>query len=461
MKNPMHLAFAALVVASLAAPALAEIIGSGTCGANVTWSFDDEDHKLVIQGSGPMDDFDYSDESKWGGCLRETDYTSTIEICEGVTSVGAYAFYSCGNVEEVILPDSLASIGDYAFNSCSSLPSITIPKGVGSIGERAFFDCGDLQQIDVSPKNTAYESHEGVLYTKNLEKLVQCPAAKSGAYSMPYSTKTIGEEGFCLCKLSSITLSGSLETIGMYAFEFCTNLVSIDIPASVKSIGYSFCYGCNSLQSVNVDPGNQNYMSVDGVLFDKDMTTLIAYPTARSGGYIIPDGVQTIADWVFARSNITEVTIPGSVETVTENSFAYCKRLTAVTICDGTATIGEQAFYDCEALKTVIIPDTVTSVGQYAFFDCTNLNRVVIPYSVDFIGNDAFSLQFCDVNGKKLSTEAADLHGYIYDRNTNYYLQASPPKVCTVSFVDTGGNPLAASMDTGDDGKLSELPEVD
>ena len=133
----------------------------------------------------------------------------------------------------------------------------------------------------------------------------------------------------------------------------------------------------------------------------------------------------------------------------------------SVEISEGVTGVGKYAFSGCEALKTVTIPDTVTYIGQYAFFNCNILNRIVIPYSVEFLGNDAFGiLQFCDINGKKLSTEATDLHGYIYKRNTDNYLQALPPEVCTVSFVDTGGTSLAESMNTGNDGKLSDLPEA-
>ncbi len=276
-------AFVALAIAAFAAaPARADSPTTGKCGDDVYWTFYPDQSKLVIEGVGKMYDYSVSEE-KWGRNLDNPDSSIVVEIGEGVTSVGEYAFSNCQSITSVNLPDSLTDIGPNAFNMCVNLPSIYFPKGVKTIGTAAFAACSKLASIDVAVENPNFQSHEGVLYTKGLTELIQCPANKGGSYSLPDGVKVIMADSFRESKLESVKLPDSLETIERCAFWLCDNLARLEIPKNVKSIGYQMVYVCPKFQAFVVDPDNKDYASEDGVLFDKNMTRLLIYPQAKSG----------------------------------------------------------------------------------------------------------------------------------------------------------------------------------
>ena len=196
---------------------------------------------------------------------------------------------------------SVTSIGDYAFNGCSALTSITIPNSVTSIGDVAFNYCSSLTSITI-----------------------------------PNSVTSIGESAFRYCSsLTSITIGNSVTSIGDDAFEYCTSLTSISIPNSVTSIGESAFEDCSSLTSIEVDANNQNYASIDGVLYNKDVTTLICCPEGK-----------------------TSITIPNSVTSIGEKAFSGCSSLTSITIPNSVTSIGDHAFYNCSSLTSITIEAT-------------------------------------------------------------------------------------------------------
>ena len=248
-----------------------------------------------------------------------------------------------------------------------------------------------------------------------------------GVITFDGPVKSIGEEAFLHCSsLTSITIPNSVTSIGQYAFEYCSSLTSITIPNSVTSIGVEAFLGCSSLTSINVDINNPNYSSVDGVLFNKDKTTLIQYPIGNSRSeYTIPNSVTSIGEWAFFYcSSLTSVTIPNSVTSIGSDAFSYCYSLTSITIPNSVTSIGYSAFSGCYALTSMIvengnttydsregcnaiietetntliagcqntvIPNSVKSIGNYAFFGCESLTSFTIPNSVTSIGYSAFS----------------------------------------------------------------------
>ena len=315
-KRLLSFVLAVLMIASLlpATALAANVVKSGTCGAEVTWTLDSEG-VLTISGSGDM--YDY-------GLYSAPWYFSRVKsavIADGVTSIGDGAFSYCTSLTSVTIPDSATSIGQHAFRGCESLTSVTIPNSVTSIGWYAFGNCTSLTGIWVDRDNNNYSSDAfGVLFNKDKTTLVQCPGAFSGSYAILDSVTSIGDFAFDGChSLTSVTIPDSVTSIGDCAFDGCTSLTSVTIPNSVTSIGRSAFDGCTSL---------------------------------------------------------TSVTIPNSVTSIDWYAFKGCTSLTSVTIPDSVTSISNHTFASCTSLTSVTIPNSVTYIGEWAFDDCTSLTDV-------------------------------------------------------------------------------------
>ena len=364
----------------------------------------------------------------------------TISIPDSVKTIGNYAFNECGTLALINIPQGVTSIGDYAFWYCYSLTSIEFPASVTSIGEDAFADCYGLEEILVDSANKNYASADGVLFNTNMTELIMYPSAKADtSYIVPSTVTKLGGYAFADCmSLTSITLPEGLTEIGHYAFAWCGNLKTITIPEKVTTIGDCAFWYDYSLTDINVDADNKNYASVDGVLYSKDMTEIVAYPSGKpASSYDIPDGVKTIGSCAFTgAAEIETITIPAGVTSIGDYAFSDCTALKAITIPDGVISMGDYAFAwcyelksadiadsvksigeycfdcchaletanipkgitviedftfgNCSSLKSIIIPDGVTSIGEYSFNTCRALTSIVIPDSVTSIGKYAF-----------------------------------------------------------------------
>jgi len=173
---------------------------------------------------------------------------------------------------------------------------------------------------------------------------------------------------------------------------YSSALTSIDVPSNITLIGDHAFYGLFNLTAINVNPGNPNYASIDGLLYDKALTTLIQCPGGKTGVVTIPDNVTYIGDLALAYcTHLTSVSIPNSVASIGNNAFFYCASLASVSMGVNVTSIGESGFAYCYNLSTVGIGISVTSIGYAAFSWCTSLTNVTIPNSVTSIGNIAFA----------------------------------------------------------------------
>ena len=406
-KRLLSFVLAVLMIASLlpATALAADIADSGTCGAegdgsNLTWTLD-SDGVLTISGTGKMSDYDVNNahSTPWNkfdvAAIRISDgvtsigdsafsscFVSSVTIPDSVTSIGAYAFCKCIELRSVEIPDSVTSIGDCAFLNCTSLPSVKIPSNVTSIGDRTFASCWCLKSVEI-PDGVTSIGYSAFSDCNTLTNI-----------TIPNGVTSIGGWAFDECRsLTDVTLPDSVTSIGDYAFELCSALKSVTIPAGVTSIGDGPFSYCNSLTGIWVSKGNNDYSSdASGVLFDKDMTTLIQCPGSFSGAYTIPDSVTSIGSNAFSACNtLTNITIPDSVTNIGNSAFKLCSALERVTIPAGVTNIGESAFYGCESLTSVTIPAGVTNIGNSAFKFCSALERVTIPAGVTNIGEYAFA----------------------------------------------------------------------
>ena len=184
-----------------------------------------------------------------------------------------------------------------------------------------------------------------------------------------YKVTGIGWSAFSGCTgLKSITIPSSVTEIGGYAFRGCKGLKSITIPSSVTEIGENAFRGCKGLTSITADKNNKNYTSVNGVLFNKNKTEILAYPNAKSSSYVIPSSVTEIGSAAFYDcTGLKSVTIPSSVKEIGIDAFSGCTGLKSVTISNGVTNIESWAFYGCTGLKSVTIPSSVAEICGSAF----------------------------------------------------------------------------------------------
>lgn len=273
------------------------------------------------------------------------DLTSVL-IPNSVTSIGNDAFWGCTKLSSVTIPNGVKSIGWWAFMNCNSLVSLEIPASVTSIGNLALF-CTKLEAINVNVDNANYSSVDGVLFNKNGTTLVQYPLGRTNkSYTIPSSVTSIGVDAFRgsyseSCDLISVTIPSSVSSIESGAFDFCAKLISINIPSSVISIGNAAFANCASLNSIIIDESNVNYSSIDGVLFNKNQTTLIQYPSGRiNKSYSIPTTVNSIEDNAFgiyssyssSSAGLSSITIPSSVNSIGATAFYHCVNLSSIYI---------------------------------------------------------------------------------------------------------------------------------
>jgi len=277
-------------------------------------------------------------------------------------NIAQQAFYQCTSLTGVTIPNTVISIGQQAFSGCTYLTSITVPNNVTSIGQSAFQGCTRLSSVTL-PTNPNFKIIDGYAF-----------------------------QGCTV--LNNIIIPNSVTTINQQAFANCDNLTSVTIPSSVTSIGEIAFGGCARLIEINVEGANNSYMSDDGILYNKNKTTLVRYPAGKlDNSFIIPSSVTSIANGAFGACSLANVTIPESVTSIGQSAFNSCKNLVNVNIPSKVTSIGSSTFQNCPSLANITIPATVTSIGSWAFNFCTSLASVTFEGTISstgFSNSDAF-----------------------------------------------------------------------
>ena len=364
----------------------------------------------------------------------------SIVIPDSVINIGEYAFYSCGKITGVTIPGGVASIGNYAFGNCIALSSISVADSVTEIGESAFFNtkwyntqtsgrliyigkvaykfkgtmsigseivlqpdtksitekafygytnlvrisipdtlvaigglafygCTGLEEFLVSDDNQIYSSYEGLLYNKDKTTLVRCPGGKSGTVSV---------------------LSGVI-SISSEAFYKCVAVVNISIPQSVKNIEDGAFRDCIGLMNFFVETGNLNFLSENGVLYNKEKSVLLCCPAGTSGDFTVSADVVDIGNYAFYNCyNLTNIFLYDGVKTIGDSAFFFCTSLTQVALPNSINSLGTKAFYNCTGLTGVTLSDNIEIIGKYTFYNCYKLTSITLPSQLKSIGYVAF-----------------------------------------------------------------------
>ena len=317
------------------------IVDSGNCGkdgSNVTWTLD-SNGLLTISGTGEMAYYEMqydsaSDEyittAPWGNQAK------MVVIGDGVTGIGAAAFYGCSDLTSVTMGSSVTDIWDGAFSGCTGLTSVTVPGSVTSIGEYAFYNCNSL---------TAIEIPEGVTTLGN-SAFFGCDNLKEVRYNARAAADLTGLSGAFRSAGASVggvkvIFGESVEKIPGNIFSKCESLTSVTIGSNVTSIGDNAFLGCKGLEEINYN--------------------------ARAA---------ECAEDSFDSGDGLKVTFGDSVERIPDYIFQDCPGLTSVTIGSSATTIGHYAFNRCTGLTSIKIPENMTNIGYMAFSGCTSLADV-------------------------------------------------------------------------------------
>ena len=214
-------------------------------------------------------------------------------------------------IESIVVESGITAIGANSFSNCANLTSVTIPSTVTNLKPWAFAFCESLQEIQ-----------------------------------LPEGITTLGEMLFYHC-----------------------GLTGIHIPASVTELEYQCLASCLSMTAITVAEGSNRYASADGVLFTKDMGTLVVFPAGKSGNYTVPSSVHTIHASAFIDARkLTILTIPGTVTTIERFAFHQCSA-NEIILQEGIQTIGVSAFNGCHTGNDeLFIPASVEEIGDYAFY---------------------------------------------------------------------------------------------
>ena len=256
-----------------------------------------------------------------------------IEIPEGVTKIDGSAFIFCSSLEQIKLPQSLVSIGSGAFDNCTSLISVELPDNA-IISSDTFKECKNLSDIVISDTNNNYIVKNGILYNKNMTRILCYPAGiKDTEFSVPDTVTTIDDLAFYGAKaLESVDIPDSVIAINTNAFGECSGLKEVVIPDSVTSMGEAVFYKCTSLEKVKL---SVNITSPNPAVFQ----------------YC---------------SSLKEVVLPESMKFISFFMFSYCKEITNIVLPDKLNSILSSAFQNCDNLKNITVPKNVTTIQDYA-----------------------------------------------------------------------------------------------
>lgn len=382
--------------------------------------------------------------------IQEDAFTSNknltkVEMADSILRIGANAFKSCSNITTLSLSKNLEKIDDAAFSSCTSLTSITIPGSCKEIGEKAF---------NTSSQTTC----TSITFEEGVEKI---GANAFSNYAM----------------IESLTLPDSLLEIGEEAFIGWKGLVTVHLGknlSSIKESGFLTNNTQRALESYTVSDESEYFKAVDGVLYSKDMKTLVAMPYCHcpldddgnvvNDTFTVPESVETIGYKAFAyqKTNGTHLTYSkvvfgSNVKVLEDDAFIYSNTLTIDYSLSKLEIIGKECFKSNEKFSgSVEMLDSVTTIDDNAFESCKNITDFYFGTGMQVFGNNIFknvkgiTLHFKEGNENFVIEDGVvyskDMKECVYYFNTESTSYSMPNTVEKVHSYFLNGNTTLTSL---------------
>ena len=383
-----------------AVPAAATVIDSGTCGEGLNWTLSDT-KLLSITGSGKMASYDNTNVAPWL-INNPTSKIHIVEISSGVTSIGAYAFYNCSEIEKVYIADSVTSIEEGAFCGCKGITTVSMSDNVTSIGKYSFAGCSAMKKFE-----------------------------------LPSHLVTIGQNAFNYCTgVEKITIPVSVTSIGEDAFFWATKRIFYNgTSAQWNSISFGgdlgFDFAVVAFQNESsggadlsvLDENNANAQGIRFTLDDASHTAMVGdgsynsnnsnYHGCDEGRVVIPETVSKggvsydvtgIGECAFYQANgLREIELGSGIESIGEDAFGQCISLEKIKVSKDNANYAADPYGvlftkdystlmyypSASSLPYYSIPAATENIGNYAFYSCPNLTALMIPQTVTTIRGDA------------------------------------------------------------------------
>lgn len=239
---------------------------------------------------------------------------------------------------------------------------------------------------------------------------------------LPNSIEKIGLYAFGGSALTAVDLGTSVRSIDTQAFGFCNSLAEVSLPASVEEMGDNPFVDCKLLKSISVDAGNEHFSSVEGVLYDKNATSLLCYPMGKEGdAFEIPSTVSVIGAWAFDRSTLVSLVIPAGVTKIEKYAFQACYALEELTYWGESPVAAEKSVFSnptysmCTLYVARDAAEAVASTEPWSLF--SNVQYKDRPAGIADIESEASGcVQYYNLGGMMVGSDAANLPAGIYIR---------------------------------------------
>lgn len=368
------------------------------------------------------------------------------------------AFPAAFTVTEFTIPSMVVTIAPYSFNNNKNLTSVTVPSSVKTIENDAFYDCSNLETLNLNEGLVSIEDYAfyycDMLDLNTLPNSVTHIGNRAFKDTAAYDNEANWENdlfyiGNCLLESRQhtesepIAVKDGTRLIADYAFSYCfQNVTEIMLPDTVTHIGEKAMLSCDSLERISVSEQNTSFKSVDGVLYNNDVSVLIQYPRGKTEKiFVIPDTVTAIGKYALSSCyTIESITIPASVVSVEDYAFNYCTSLQNIIYCGTPAQwakisvgTGNDSLEEAELTYQTTSPYTKSEVIRTADGFRVDVNVYNIPegkniiaagYDADGKLTDSKNSQYSGSNKTfSLSGDICKVEIFVWGENLSPYVR--------------------------------------